>query len=873
MELVVAGWILPILQNYISEIVLDGKEGLLKKWKHKRFLKKLDRAIIDFCDRNECCYLDSGAFEYFVRSTDFLKKIVERAVSTKIEESDKVFFTSWIEKAREIANAEAISFSPNEERLIRDLCNIIENQVRAYYNQKLSVEQKVIVAKHLREFAEMKETIVDGKNEIKKDNKTQTEIILNAIKDASVIGESKAELLSEILITSIWEGRIEEFENLASVVIDKSTDLKNLYECIKNTFIVDTNIDLTDSLGKITNTTIRDNVIRAVAPIRLLNHKTAERLSDYATSSSLKTIIDSIETGDWGKVFTQSISKKSGVEVHNFELNKKLVYEETRLVKQVATVYLYEQRAFNTSDAMMDLAKDVKTWLNRVLIDDRRIDSFLDEYSKEYDGFYEFWNEKLLVDESDDSKSQFIEHCQEGKMLFVFRQSLYLLIERLLNYQKYDEAELYISKAELLGESDARLKKYRGIIEQGKGRQLEAIKHYYDAFKDNPKDAYVIDSIISLSFINKRKVKEEVLLAAEKIGTSRLHSLAAECYKREGNRAKAEEEIIKSILLTENDVYNPAFGQYVGFHTSSKTEGTRTIKGLDVDTVAYCISKDGITKCVCIYESQVLPASPWYWNGDYHIYTDDAASLGYIRKRKGDWIKIEDVDYQIKEIAPLDFYYFRTCMSKMTETGVAKEIAIPVKNGIMDMQSFTEQVKEFSPDEQEHRNWLEQYNNLEDVPLPLFAYKRFFRFNYLQFVDMIFSTNDIFVREIMCSSDTCEKYILSFTAIVMLYKIGFPSEKLKDSSVFISTSALEQVESDVTDIINDYDRDTVATMGVFDGQVFINETGDDGKDFWIKEAGNIKQYCRKIPTLDSNNDLRGEFFEGYDSKDLFGICD
>ena len=54
MELVVAGWILPILQNYISELVLDGKEGLLKKWKHKRFLKMLDEAIIDFCNRNEC---------------------------------------------------------------------------------------------------------------------------------------------------------------------------------------------------------------------------------------------------------------------------------------------------------------------------------------------------------------------------------------------------------------------------------------------------------------------------------------------------------------------------------------------------------------------------------------------------------------------------------------------------------------------------------------------------------------------------------------------------------------------------------------------------------------------------------------------------
>ena len=71
MELVFAGWILPILQNYISEIVLDGNEGLLKKWKHKKFLKRLNKEIIDFCNRNECLYIDSGAFEYFVRETDF----------------------------------------------------------------------------------------------------------------------------------------------------------------------------------------------------------------------------------------------------------------------------------------------------------------------------------------------------------------------------------------------------------------------------------------------------------------------------------------------------------------------------------------------------------------------------------------------------------------------------------------------------------------------------------------------------------------------------------------------------------------------------------------------------------------------------------
>lgn len=48
---IVAGWIVSILQNYISELVLDGKEGVIKKWKHNRFLKKLNQVIIDFCSK------------------------------------------------------------------------------------------------------------------------------------------------------------------------------------------------------------------------------------------------------------------------------------------------------------------------------------------------------------------------------------------------------------------------------------------------------------------------------------------------------------------------------------------------------------------------------------------------------------------------------------------------------------------------------------------------------------------------------------------------------------------------------------------------------------------------------------------------------
>ncbi len=320
MELVFAGWILPILQNYISEIVLDGNEGLLKKWKHKKFLKRLNKEIIDFCNRNECLYIDSGAFEYFVRETDFLKKIVDRAVSVEIKESDKAFWSAWTKKARDIANAEGVAFSNNEEHIVKELCVLIDNHVRSYYNNKLSEEQKVIVANHLRAFAKINETLIDLKDGINEENKNQTEVLLNAIKGINVIGNSEAELLSKILIANIWEGRIKEFEELASVVKDKSSDLKNLYECINNIFITNTGFKATDNLEKIENSTIRDNVIRAIAPILFLNHISIVKLSDFVTGSSLKTIVSSMESGDWGQVFTKSVTEKSGVEVHNFEL-------------------------------------------------------------------------------------------------------------------------------------------------------------------------------------------------------------------------------------------------------------------------------------------------------------------------------------------------------------------------------------------------------------------------------------------------------------------------------------------------------------------------------------------------------------------------
>ena len=209
----------------------------------------------------------------------------------------------------------------------------------------------------------------------------------------------------------------------------------------------------------------------------------------------------------------------------------------------------------------------------------------------------------------------------------------------------------------------------------------------------------------------------------------------------------------------------------------------------------------------------------------------------------------------------------------MTQNGFAKELSIPVQNGKMDSSAFTEMISQIIPDERQSVDWLEQYNNIQDVPLPLYTYKRFTRLTYFQFVDVILSSHDYFVRQMIHASKPAEKYVISFSALVALYKTGYPADKIGESGGTIMESTLVQADSDVAEVIKEYNRDTVAFLGVMDEKLFINQVDEVGKDYWLKEAGGFKKYCEAIPTVKSDQDLSGEFFGEFDSKELFGICD
>lgn len=1014
----VAEVLLAMLENFIYDIT----GSAIKRWRDKcrwnRFLKVLRKDVSKFYKENESIYINSGAFDYFIRNTDFLKRVIERSIATKREKSNKEFLRDEIKKAREIAATEGIMFSNSEERVVKDLYHLIMDEVGAYYCNSLSVEQRHMVSMCLDQLVELKEAVNANYKEDCKDHRE----ILNVIKEEGKLSNTKASLIADLLSKELREGRIQEFDDLAIAVKDKSDDLSLFYDCLSQILRSERCVDAVKRIADISDAQIRDNAVRTAIPLLLFRDETINGLIEVTTARPLWNIVDSLIRGNNERIFSEEITFDGGLEIHTFTLNKKSVYEEEILIKSIVTLFLYKRRIRNIHFAMEEVGKGIHSWITDILIAEKRVDDIISDnmddnsqelttalnqilqYKEIYDGLckkmksiyysvllkiylamnkideaekhipmdllqdrpisdyvyaikiekrevelsevydysvrnetywlinnyfvvnkneneiidfcreheeifekdwplffmyqdalkvlglndereiqlkkhtdelsnvYEYWNELFNLSDLEENQKVFVEACRDGKMTSWFNHSAYLIIERLLSFHEYDLAELYVKKHEKIGEKGFRIKKYKAIILQGKKNDVEALKWYRAAFEDNSTDEFVIDSLITLSLTNKRKVSKEVLNAAIKTDTSRLHMLVADCFLNEGDISRAKSENIRAILMSEES-YNPAFGQYIAVSTSIDSNEVITITGIEADTAACCKKDNGNQRWLCVYKDCILPTSPYVWNNDYHVHIDDAARFGFLRKHTGDQITIHNDLYVITEIMPLDGYFFRTCMTKMTQNGFAKELSIPMKNGKMDSSAFAEMLVQSTPDERQSVDWLEQYNNIQDVPLPLYTYKKFTRLTYFQFVDMILSSHDYFVRQMVHASKPAEKYVISFSALVALYKAGYPADKISEAGGIIMESALVQANSDVAEVIKEYNRDTVASLGVIDGALFINQVDETGKDYWLKEAGGFKKYCEAIPTVKSDQDLSGDFFGEFDSKELFGICD
>lgn len=116
-------------------------------------------------------------------------------------------------------------------------------------------------------------------------------------------------------------------------------------------------------------------------------------------------------------------------------------------------------------------------------------------------------------------------------------------------------------------------------------------------------------------------------------------------------------------------------------------------------------------------------------------------------------------------------------------------------------------------------------------------------------------------------------YVLSFSAMILLYKLGVPFKTLNENGVVIPASMVQFSKDESKTVVDTNARDVVASTGVYQGKLFMSETSEDEMQYWMEESVRIKDYAEKLISLNNYEDVNFEELSNHNLRDLFGICD
>ncbi len=80
-ESFIGGVILSCVQSFIYDISAGACNGLIRKYKQRKFLKETEKKIREFCLKNESLYIDSDAFRNFIDYHKPFDKVMQNAIS------------------------------------------------------------------------------------------------------------------------------------------------------------------------------------------------------------------------------------------------------------------------------------------------------------------------------------------------------------------------------------------------------------------------------------------------------------------------------------------------------------------------------------------------------------------------------------------------------------------------------------------------------------------------------------------------------------------------------------------------------------------------------------------------------------------------
>lgn len=500
----------------------------------------------------------------------------------------------------------------------------------------------------------------------------------------------------------------------------------------------------------------------------------------------------------------------------------------------------------------------------------------LEKYRENHLDVLEYWIERAknnLIEEED--INYIFEKWKKRQLHILFHYSEVEFIKILLDRKRYDEANEIIEKVEKVGWSTDEMKRLKVAVLLNKQQYVNAFTVLSQIFKNYHEDLFVVDTLLTIAINNKRDVSNDIINAAIKIGTSRLFMLVSIIYQRNDDLEKAVYYMTKSLLL-ENGNNSDVYGNYFLLQNRVKNDIVRKVTCVD-EEVAFCVEniKDGTKKTWCVYRRGILDSEPYIWKETINISLEKAISLEIIRKKVNDVIVLEGVRYKIIEILPVELYLYRICLEESTQKGIFKQISIPLNDdGSLDYGKFKNVMKEYIPDASSGPHLLEDYKDLRKVPLTFYTLSKGINLKYEQFVMIIIENDTIYIRENYFSHKReSDKFVLSFSALIMMHKLGVKKNYLLENDIVITKSTKQEILDETKEIVLANNQDIVSSMGRIEDNIYLQTATNEEKNALMKEAVEFNKYIENIVTEENVDDIVLAEQTQIDLVDIFGICD
>ena len=181
-----------------------------------------------------------------------------------------------------------------------------------------------------------------------------------------------------------------------------------------------------------------------------------------------------------------------------------------------------------------------------------------------------------------------------------------------------------------------------------------------------------------------------------------------------------------------------------------------------------------------------------------------AIKLGLFRKKVGECIEIGQSKYEITEIMPIDCFLVRKCVTRMIECGLAKSFYIDQNlDKVQNQNKFIEWIQENIKPQKEF-DWLEYYKDFSQMPTTLYSLYKCTKLTYEQFVLAMLKEKSVVIRNMLKEDSEKESrgYVLSFSAMIILYKLGVSTKKLNENGVVIPASILQFSKDEAKTIVD-----------------------------------------------------------------------